>query len=328
LTGILDFGVQGVVFVQGLGSWLLIPMKLFTLLGTPAFYLLIIPAVFWCISFESGLRLGLFLMLSGGINDILKVAIHSPRPYWYSPNVKALAAETSFGIPSGHAQNAVVMWGSLAIWIKRVWAWIAAILLIFFISLSRLYLGVHFPTDLLAGWLIGIILVWSLLHYEGRVTTWFTRQPVGIQCLAALLASLLILGLNIVARLALGNWQFPLDWLVNASRAGGDIPAPLNPTNANASTGALLGLLLGAVSVHRSGGFAAGGGTPGQKVARYGIGLAGTLLLWFGLGKVFQTPDDFLSYCLQYVQFALVGLWFTGIAPLVFIRLGLATHKI
>lgn len=325
MSGILDFGVQVVTFIQSLGSWLLPPMKLFTLLGTAAFYLLIIPALFWCISFEAGLRLGLYLMLSGGINDILKVAFHSPRPYWYSPKVKALAAETSFGIPSGHAQNAVVMWGSLATLIKRSWAWILAILLIFFISLSRLYLGVHFPTDILAGWLIGICLVWGLLHYERRITSWFTHQPVGIQCLAALLISLVILGLGIAARLALGNWQLPLDWLVNASRAGGDIPAPLALTDSITSTGALFGMLLGAIGLHRSGGFAAGGGTFWQKFIRYGIGLAVTLLLWFGLGKVLESPNVFLSYCLQYLHYALVGLWFTCIAPLVFIRLDLAT---
>ncbi len=328
MSGILDLGVQVVIFIQSLGSWLLTPMKLFTLLGTPAFYLLIIPALFWCISFEAGLRLGLFLMLSGGVNDILKIAFHSPRPYWYSSKVKALAAETSFGVPSGHAQNAVVMWGSLATWIKHRWVWIAAILLIFFISLSRLYLGVHFPTDILAGWLIGICFVWGLLRYERRITAWFTRQPVGIQCLAALLTSLIILGLGIATRLALGNWQFPLDWLVNASRAGGGIPAPLDLADSITNTGALLGMLLGAIGVHRNGGFASAEGTLWQKVARYTIGLAGTLLVWYGLGKVLESPNKFLSDCLHYLQFALVGLWFTGIAPVVFIRLGLATRKI
>jgi len=68
------------------------------------------------------------------------VAFHAPRPYWYSKDVKALSAEGTFGLPSGHAQRAVVLFGALAAWLKRGWAWAAAIALILLVGLSRLYL--------------------------------------------------------------------------------------------------------------------------------------------------------------------------------------------
>lgn len=324
MNGILDFGIQVVVFIQSLGGWLLTPMKLFTLLGTEYFYILVAMVLYWCVSAETGLRAGLLLMFSGGVNDVFKVAFHAPRPYWYSTDVKALSSEGTFGIPSGHAQHAVVMWSLLAVWVKRRWAWIAALALIFCISLSRLYLGVHFPTDILAGWLIGLLLVGSLLRYERRLTVLFLRQAVGLQILAALLASLVLLGLSVAARLAVRDWQISPEWLVNAARAGGAVPTPLDPAPIIANAGVLFGMIVGAIGLRRRGGFQAGKGTAWQMAARFSLGLVGTLIVWYGLEVVFPRQSDFVSYFLRYVRYTLVGMWFTGLGPEVFIRLGFA----
>ncbi len=327
MNEIYDIGIHIVVYIQKLGGWLLSPMQLFSLIGSEVFYLLIVLAVYWCASTEAGLRMGLFLMLSGGINDALKVAFHRPRPYWYSSDVKALAAEPAFGLPSGHAQHAFVFWSTLALWIKRRWMWVTAILLILLISFSRMYLGVHFPTDILAGWLVGFLLVGCLLGYERKTVQWFLRQQTGIQLLTALLASLVILGLGAAARLALGHWQMPTDWADNAARAGAGIPNPLDPTGIIANGGAFFGMIAGAIGLRRSGGFAAGNGTESQMAARYFLGLAGTLILWYGLGSIFPRDANYLSYILRYLRYVLVGIWFTGLAPITFIRLGLAERK-
>jgi hypothetical protein len=60
------------------------------------------------------MRLALILIFSQGLNEILKVAFHSPRPYWVSPNIEVQGAYGNFSIPSGHAQDAVCVWGLLA----------------------------------------------------------------------------------------------------------------------------------------------------------------------------------------------------------------------
>jgi hypothetical protein len=124
---ILTLGLQVVMWFQSLGLWLSPVMKFFTFLGSTEFYLLVAPALLWCIDSVLGIRLGLYLMINASVNAALKVAIHGPRPYWYSTDVKALGgAETSFGAPSGHAQNAVVVWGTLAARVKTRLAWIIA----------------------------------------------------------------------------------------------------------------------------------------------------------------------------------------------------------
>src|SRR5512136_3466678 len=125
---ILDFGIRFVVAVQGWGTWLISPMKLFSFLGTEEFLILLLPILYWCVDSILGIRVAIILMLSTSLNGALKLAFHGPRPYWYSPSVLGMADETSFGIPSNHAQSAVVVWGILAAYLKKWWGWLVAIL--------------------------------------------------------------------------------------------------------------------------------------------------------------------------------------------------------
>jgi undecaprenyl-diphosphatase len=97
---------------------------------------------------------------SGLINTVLKISFNRPRPDvfpWRTQHV-GLAS-----FPSGHAMTSIVVYGTLAFLIvrlaptrllKRV-TWIVAILVILLVGLSRLYLGVHYPSDVLAGFVIG-----------------------------------------------------------------------------------------------------------------------------------------------------------------------------
>jgi membrane-associated phospholipid phosphatase len=127
------------------------PMKFFTFLGTENFFLLFLPAVYWCIDSALGLRLAVVVLSANSLSATLKLAFHLPRPYWIDSRVKALSTELTYGLPSGHALDAAAIWGFSAAQLKRRWAWPAALGVIFLISLSRLYLGVHFATDVLGG---------------------------------------------------------------------------------------------------------------------------------------------------------------------------------
>jgi membrane-associated phospholipid phosphatase len=188
-------------------------MMFFSFLGSEQFFLLIAPAIYWCINAQIGLRLGIFLALTAGVNSILKLIFHGPRPYWYDPRVIALAGESSFGVPSGHSQSAVVVWGSLAASIGKRWLGLLAGVLIILIGLSRMYLGVHFPLDVLAGWLIGLLLLWILIKIEPPVLSWLRQKNLGAQISAALFASLLIILIAWLARQALAIGACPRNGL-------------------------------------------------------------------------------------------------------------------
>ncbi len=328
MNPILDNGIKIILFVQNLGGWLAIPMQFFSFLGNEQFFLLVMPVFLWCIDLTVGLRLGFLLLIGDGLNNIFKLAFHAPRPYWVDTHVKAYTTETSFGLPSGHAQNSTGIWGGLAASIKERWLWITSLVVIFFIGVSRIYNGVHFPTDVLAGWAIGAVFLWIYLKLEKPISVWLGRQSLSSRILAALGISLLLVGITVVVKLSLGAWTIPQEWIANAAAAvpGSEPIAPLSLASIFTDAGALFGLAAGAVLLPAWGGFNAAGPL-GKRLLRFVVGVIGVLLLWQGLDKVFPGGENLLSYFLRYLRYALVGFWVSGLAPLVFVRLGLAERN-
>jgi membrane-associated phospholipid phosphatase len=329
MDNLLNSGLQIILWIQSLGGWLTPIMKFFSFLGNTEFYLLVAPAILWCIDARLGLRLGLFLMINGMVNSALKVAFHGPRPYWYTNKVTALgSAENSFGVPSGHAQNSVVVWGALAERIKSRAAWIIAVVLMFMIGVSRIYLAVHFPHDVLLGWLFGAIMLWVLLGLEKPVLNWINQYRIGIQLTIIFLFSLFLILIVVIAQLGLRGWTLPLDWTNNAHLAFPN-EAPINPLsyhNFLTSTGAFFGLAAGWIWISKLGGFTTK--DPWFKLLlRYILGVIGVLILYLGLGKIFPKTETFIAYLLQYIRYALIGLWISGFAPWLFIKLKLASHE-
>jgi membrane-associated phospholipid phosphatase len=328
MDNLLNSGLQIILWLQSIGAWITPVMKFFTFLGNEQFYLIVAPAILWCIEPILGIRLGLFLMISGMLNTALKVAIHGPRPYWYTTNVKVLSsAESSFGAPSGHAQNAVIIWGTLADRIKKRWFWVLAIIVMFMIGISRIYLAVHFPHDVLLGWIFGIVILWLLLRLEHPVVSWIKKYPSGIQILIAFLFSLLLILIVLIAQYSLGGWRLPMEWIANAKQAFPDEPYlnPLSLHNYLSGTGAFFGLAAGWIWISGQGGFSTKDDW-WKLVIRYLVGLVGILILYIGLGTLFPDTETFLAYTLRYIRYALIGFWMSGFAPWIFVKLKIANR--
>lgn len=327
MEGIWQLGIAIIAALQSLGEWLVSPMQAITFLGNEEFYLFVAPAIFWCLDAQLGLRVGLSLMVTGVVNTTIKLALVGPRPYWYSPAVTAYSTETSFGVPSGHSQNAVVVWGVLAAWFKRPWAWASAIVIMILIGLSRQYLAVHFPHDVLLGWIIGVVLLWAILKWEKPVYRWFNQKTVRNQVIYAFGVSLafILLGALVRAAVISSGWTLPQAWVDTALSADplADPPDPFSLSSLISNAAVFFGLILGAILLKQNGGFDAGGPV-WQRLVRFMIGLAGVFLLWFGLGEIFPRGEYLLPYLLRYLRYGLVGLWISGIAPLLFVRFKLA----
>ena len=123
-------------------------------------------------------KASIFYVLSAAIGggvlvQILKVMFARPRPEL----VSHLASEITMSFPSGHSAMSAVVYLSLAVLLSRIeksrktrlFFISSAIIISFLVGLSRLYLGVHYPTDVLAGWMIGLF--WALL-------CWFTASII------------------------------------------------------------------------------------------------------------------------------------------------------
>lgn len=303
---------------------MVLPAHLFSLLGVEPFYLLVMPAVLWCYDRGLGIRLGLILLTSSLTNAILKLAFGLPRPYWVSSRVRPHSSVNSFGFPSGHAQNAVSVWGRLGWALRRWWALGAAVLLIALISLSRVILGVHFPLDLVGGWLAGGALLGLFLLLEGPVGRGTAKLTLLGQLLLILVLSLgaLWLGLSVWASAAAR--PFPTKWLLSAASAhpAGELLDPRQLAPLFALTGVTLGFGAGAILLRKWGQFATGGGW-WLRAGRYAVGSFGVAVLFLGLAGLAPQHPRVFSLIWEYLRYASVGFWISYLAPRLFEKLNL-----
>lgn len=130
-------------------------------LGYHTFYYLVLAPLFWVADRRRAGVLFLLILASGLLNTTAKLLIHTPRPDPQFARVLDFRPyrSGSNAFPSGHAQNAVVFWTSLAWWVRRRWFSVLAAGLTAMISFSRLYLGVHFPIDVVGGLALGAVVM-------------------------------------------------------------------------------------------------------------------------------------------------------------------------
>ncbi len=318
---LLESGVDWIVAIQSLGSWLELPMIFFSNLGNENFFFLVLPLLYWSVDTGLGLRVAFILATSNYFNSIIKLSFAAPRPFWVSTQIEPILYENTFGIPSGHAQNAAAFTGIAAARVNTSWAWVTAILLTFFIGFSRLYLGLHFVHDVLAGWVLGYGLLFLFTRFWNPVAGWLRTKTLAQQIALALLTSLIMILVAILATTRLEGYVFPAEWVDNALRAG-PLPDPVSIEGTFTSAGSFFGLAAGAAWIASRGGFLTEG--PIEKRAlRYVIGLLGIIVLWFGLGQVFPDGETIVPLILRYVRYALVGFWVTGGAPWLFFHFNL-----
>ena len=130
--------------------------------GSVVLMLVLISGLFLWLSNHKYSAILLLIATSGGIllNNLLKAGFGRPRPQVFDWGTHAV----TWSFPSGHAMSAAIVYGTVAYLAarlqKRRWhraiTMFAALTLILLIATSRLYLGVHYPSDVMAGILIGL----------------------------------------------------------------------------------------------------------------------------------------------------------------------------
>lgn len=325
MEAIWDWGISLIIFFQNLGGWLEGPMKFFSFLGQEEFYLIVAPSIYWCLDPAIGIRLALWLVISGNLNMGLKLLFADSRPYWYSTKVTAYANETSFGLPSGHAQNAVVIFGGMGYLFKRRWTLWAGAIIAVLIGLSRLYLAVHFPSDVLLGWLIGLALLLSLLYFEPRIMGWIRKQSLATNIIVSFVVALVLIAIVYLPRLLLASWTVPQEWLTTAAITSPEgLINPLNISGAYSNAGAFFGLAVGALWIAKNP--LQVKGIPAWKLAiRYVLGILGVMAFWKGLDMlpIFAGDETTFDMIMRFVRYALTGFWISGLGPIVFKKLNI-----
>jgi membrane-associated phospholipid phosphatase len=285
-------------------------------LGLEEFYLALFPLVYWCINKPVGKLFAYLFLLATAFNTFLKQALRGPRPFWLEPDL-LMWEETSYGVPSGHAQLATVTYLFIAGWVRRWWAWLLAGVMIVLMSISRIYLGSHFIHDVVVGFLASVFLLLGFLLWQQYAAKGFNRRILGYKLMVALAVPVVYAILFGLMRLIIGEPDLSVSWASHVPEA------ELEAINGlGTAVGVLLGVGLGFPLESSRIRFRSDGAI-WKRALRYLLGMMVTIVIWFGLGEIFPRDPLWLAIPLRILRYFLLGLWIAYFSPLVFIRLRL-----
>ena len=277
--------------------------KPFDLMGTETFYLLLLTLVYWVVHKHAGKRLVIFFLFSAWLNAFLKEIFKRPRPFQVSDRVTPAFTASQYGLPSGHTQAGTTVGLMLIHEIKKHWATALLIVYILLMGISRMVHGVHFPQDVLMGWIIGFLIVYCLYWVDDRLAGLFNDITSGTMLLLTLGTALVVLGLPFLTH-----------------------PTPEGLSGAITPGAALVGVIPGLFLESRYVRFNTRGSKV-QKTMRYLVGIATALVVKEGLKPILGVVFDstlHLDALARMIRYVALGLWLTAGAPWLFIKLKLA----
>lgn len=175
----------------GDGAWTI--WNLITNLGSAPAFMLIIGLTFWLGHPKLGLRLLMAMLFTAIVVDLLKVLIAQPRPYYVFSELNAWRNTMGFGMPSGHTAGAATLWLILSATVKKTWFSIAAVTMILAIGMSRIYFGVHSPTQVIAGLAVGVLVAFT---FHTLVDQWYARQSIRSMIAGGFASTTILFGLQ------------------------------------------------------------------------------------------------------------------------------------
>ncbi|TXR63429.1 phosphatase PAP2 family protein [Bacillus sp. AR18-7] len=170
------------------GSVLTTFFKLVSSLANETLYLVIISFLYWCVSKRKAFHMIVMLCFSGYIGIMVKEFMKIPRPYTYD-GIEALYEKSAAGysFPSTHVQLSTTFWGSFMILCKKRIVWIIGIIFIILVAISRLYLRVHWLSDIIGAVLFSVIVVYL-----------YTKVTMGLSDRKFILLQRIILAVSLI----------------------------------------------------------------------------------------------------------------------------------
>ncbi len=293
MEAILDWGIRVILWLQQFHPSLDFAFESITLAGSEMFFMALLPFLYWCFDRHLGARLFVLSLLSLYVNEVAKVFFDQPRPAELDSRVWCYTDNPAEGrFPSGHTQVTTVTWGYLAAQLKRRWLWILAGVMMALVPLSRLYLGIHFPHDLLGGYVIGLLLLLVFIWLDSDLEKWFGRRGFFEQVALIVVVS---------AFMAL----------------------IMRTESAVTASATLMGAGIGVVMERRWVRFSVHG-VWWQHALRYAGGLVVLVGIWAGARAAFASLEPAMLF--RYLRYGLAGLWATFGAPWSFLKCGLASQ--
>ena len=323
LHAVHQWGIEVIRTVQNFSSPFLNEiMKIFTDASTYGFVVFIIGLYLWCIDYKKGLHLAYAAAFTSGLNGGIKRILKIPRPFTHAPEIM-LKSIGGFSTPSGHSSISAFIYPAVLFYkpfreklskdsqlakpqkngtasgkLKIA----AAIILPLLVGFSRVYLGVHYPTDVLLGWGLGAFIFLSMMFFlpaiEAKLSTLNRTEEGDAQNIK----------FKKTASIRFTLAAFFSFILIFISRE--------KVTEA----GAILGLAFGNIRILENSkySFDASKGSFLQKFLRFIIGSALSCIpiLIFYLLKIDSSYAQYRLY--RFLEFFTVGLIASGLAPIIF----------
>lgn len=196
MHSILEWGVSVISAIQTVRSPSLDAFFLaVTNAGSEYFYFAALPIICTLINRKIGIRIAITILVSVMINSLIKNWVAEPRPFIIDPSVTVIF-ETGYGFPSGHTQQAALFFGLLMFYVRKWWVIVPGALWVGLVGLSRMYLGVHYPTDVLGAIAIAAAILFVHRQLVMRETNLWRdpmRVPLFLLVLSASIAASLFL---------------------------------------------------------------------------------------------------------------------------------------
>ena len=304
LIGSLDD--QIIIFLQSFSPLLDPLFGLITFLGDKLFVIGILIIIFFCVDKKVAIRAAFLVIFTAFITLSLKGIFALERPYLEYERLNKSEIKgtkdilgqlpTDYTFPSGHSSNVGSFWTFLASRWRHSGFWIVAALIIILVPLSRCYLGVHWPTDIVIGVLLGILITLLFIHLLPRIERFTAKSPSSVLFLIAIIAPIIAVAMSYILTVSMGN-NFEL-------------------ADTTTYGGLFLGLSLGYMFEERFVNLKVKEFRASKKVLIYRgiLGLIIILTLYFSMSAIFEMlfkgfPLDFIARFCRYAILAFVGIF-------------------
>ena len=157
-------------------------LSFLSMFGEELVLILILGFLYWSYDKRMGKRVGLSVLVALVWNPMIKNIALRRRPYFDNEGIEILRvvepdadiydiSAQGYSFPSGHSSNAASLYGSVAASAKKKWLTVLAIVLPLLVGFSRVVVGAHYPTDVLAGWALGALVVLLVSFLQKRISS-------------------------------------------------------------------------------------------------------------------------------------------------------------
>lgn len=236
-------------------------------------------------------------------------------------------------MPSGHSVGALA-WLLIAVRAARRWVWALTGMVAVLIAVSRIYLGAHFPSQVLVGLMVGAALLVAFVRFESAFLAWFAGLSLGQRLGTVAVVTTLLLGLGWVSVAAVGDEVPEAAWVTNAAGQIDDTEPfePADGSDVASTVGIFAGTAAGLVLLAHLGGFHSTG-TVVIRVLRFVLGLVVVVAVLAVVGVIggalgLDDGEGTGGVIWEFASTAAAGLAVFFFAPFLFTRLRLTTTSI